>query len=69
MFIVKENGHPCVMPGEWWGNANHNTFSLALAYCKKWLSDYRMATVPKDWDGKRYNYDGRGSMIEIVEEQ
>lgn len=70
MFTVYDNGrlarYPEVNVGASWDNCSFPTFEAAVSYAKQWLGQWD--TLPPNWDGSSYNYDGYGDTIEIREE-
>jgi hypothetical protein len=69
MYTVYDNGKPAnrasyqSLRDPWWDNASFPTFQAAVAYARCWLGEWD--TLPIDWNGSVYDYDGYGDTIEI----
>jgi hypothetical protein len=71
MYAVYERGIPARFPemevDPSWDNHQFPTFLEAITYAKQWLGEWD--TIPEEWDGKSYDYDGYGDTIEIRKEE
>jgi len=71
MFKVLDSGRLARYPechvSPTWVSCEFKTFQEAFAYAKDWLGSFY--SLPSNWDGSVYNYNGYGDTIEIREEQ
>ena len=61
---VFDNDKPAVIKGgKDWNDNFFRDFVDALKYAKSWLGEYD--TLPDDYQGEPYDYNGHGDIIEI----
>lgn len=70
MYIVYDNGRLARSPecnvDPSWDNCSFSTLEEAVVYARHWLGEGD--TLPEQWDGSSYDYNGYGDTLEIKED-
>lgn len=70
-YKVLDNNKPAILnfiTYKDWSCFEYKTFDEALNYAKLWLGDLS-ETIPNNWDGSPYDYNGYGDTISIIKEE